>query len=95
MSLLDDAKRLLANRSLAYRRIFRGHGADTDLVLSDLAKFCRASETTYHLDQRMSDVLIGRREVFLRIAHHLELTEHELWGLYGNQRLPDTTEPKE
>jgi hypothetical protein len=52
-------------------------------VLSDLAKFCRAHETTFHPDPRMHAVLEGRREVFLRIQKHLQLTEEQLWALHG------------
>ena len=89
--MLEQAKQWLRNRSLAYQRIFLGHGTDTDLVLSDLAKFCRASETTFHADPRLSDVLIGRREVWMRIQMHLRLTDEQLWELYGNKRLPEST----
>jgi hypothetical protein len=95
MSLKDDGKALLRNRALAYQRVFLGHGTDTDKVLSDLATFCRASASTYHLDQRLSDVLIGRREVFLRISHFLKLTDDDLWSLYGNKSLPHDPQPEE
>lgn len=95
MSLLEQARRLLRDRAVAYQRLFLNHGTDTDDVLSDLAKFCRASETTYHLDQRMSDILIGRREVWLRVSQHLHLTDQQLWELYGNKSLPrDTPGPE-
>lgn len=89
MSLKEEAKGVLARRALAYQRVFLKKGKDTDDVLTDLAKFCRASESTFHADARLSDVLIGRREVFLRIAHHLKLTEDQLWSLYGNKSLPE------
>ena len=95
MSLRDDGKVLLRTRALAYQRVFLGHGRDTDVVLADLATFCRASASTYHVDPRLSDVLIGRRETFLRIAHFLKLTDDQLWSLYGNQALPEDTQPKE
>ena len=89
MSLREEAKGVLRRRALAYQRVFLKKGKDTDDVLTDLAKFCRASETTFHTDARLSDVLIGRREVFLRIAHHLHLADDHLWSLYGNHGLPD------
>ncbi|MEH6358839.1 MAG: hypothetical protein V7745_07605 [Pseudomonadales bacterium] len=54
-----------------------------DEVLRDLAKFCRASETTFHEDARVSAVLDGRREVFLRITEHLNLTPEEFYERYG------------
>ncbi|MEK7062442.1 MAG: hypothetical protein AAB946_00235 [Patescibacteria group bacterium] len=89
MSLKDEAKGVLARRALAYQRVFLTKGKDTDDVLADLATFCRASETTFHADPRLSDVLNGRREVFLRISHFLKLTEDQLWSLYGNKSLPE------
>lgn len=89
MTLFEQAVALLSQRSRAYRNVFLRKGFDTDIVLSDLAKFCRASTSTYNDDQRLSDVLTGRREVFLRIAHHLNLTQDQLWSLYGNQKLED------
>lgn len=87
--MLEQARQFLRSRQSAYQRLFLGHGVDTDVVLDDLAKFCRASASTYHVDQRLSDVLIGRREVFLRIAHYLNLSDEQLWSLYGNHALID------
>lgn len=52
-------------------------------VLKDLAKFCRANESTFHPDHAVSDRLDGRREVWLRIQQHLNLTDEELFALYG------------
>jgi hypothetical protein len=54
-------------------------------VLRDLAKFCRAHETTFNPDPRAHALAEGRREVFLRIANHMNLTEDELWELYGKK----------
>lgn len=92
--MLEQAMQWLHSRSLAYQSIFLGHGRDTDIVLQDLAKFCRASESTFHENQRASDVLIGRREVFLRISQHLRLSQEQLWQLYGNKSLPPS-QPEE
>lgn len=55
-------------------------------VLADLAPFCRAGTTCWSADQRMSDVLTGRREVWLRIQQHLQLNEDELARLYDGGR---------
>lgn len=48
-------------------------------VLRDLAKFCRATETTFHTDPRLHAALEGRREVWLRIQKQLGLTPEELF----------------
>ncbi len=92
MSLKDEAKTVLSNRALSYQRVFLKKGIDTDRVLLDLAKFCRASSSTFHPDPRLAAQLDGRREVYLRIIQHLKLTENQLWSLYGNRTLPETEE---
>lgn len=84
----DQAKEFLLQRARAYRRLFLDHGTDTQAVLSDLAKFCRAHESTFHPDPYVAARLDGRREVFLRISQHLSLSNDELWHLYGNHVLP-------
>lgn len=79
--VLKRAKLLLSSKKRAYDLTFDGvHGQQ---VLSDLAKFCRATETTFHSDQRLHAVLEGRREVFLRIQKYLQLTPDQLWELTG------------
>ena len=92
MSLIERGMALLRHRSMSYRDVFLGHGRATDDVLHDLAKFCRAHESTFHTDQRVSDMLNGRREVFLRIAHNLNLSESQLWDLYGNKSIQSEPE---
>lgn len=51
-------------------------------VLADLAKFCRAHGSTFHPDSRVHALLEGRREVWDRIAGHLQLTDEQLYALY-------------
>lgn len=82
MSPFERAKRiLLQGRKGAYCRVFNGEG-DAKAVLKDLARFCRAHATTFHPDPRAHAVAEGRREVWLRIAQHLQLDEDQLWELY-------------
>lgn len=73
----------LTTRAQAYRSTFSG--PVPEVVLRDLAKFCRAHESTVTPDQRMTDILEGRREVWLRIQQHLQLTEEQLWDLYDGR----------
>jgi hypothetical protein len=79
--ILAKAKNILFSRKKAYATLFGGIDADTQIVLKDLAKFCRANETTFKQDARLHAVLEGRREVWLRIQKHLNLTPDELWEL--------------
>jgi hypothetical protein len=89
--ILQQLKNYLFRRRTAYVKTFLNPFGNE--VLRDLAKFCRAHVTTFHSDPRAHALAEGRREVWLRIAQHLQLTEDELWRLYGNQntvvRKPD------
>jgi hypothetical protein len=77
-----ETKRLfLQGRKGSYCRVFAGEG-DAKTVLKDLAQFCRATASAFHPDPRVHAVLEGRREVYLRIMQHLDLSEQELWDLY-------------
>ena len=90
MSVVDWAKQrveaYLARKQLAYKRKFAPTCQDTDVVLGDLAKFCRAGETPFHKDERMHYVLIGRQEVWLRIQQYLNLPLDKLYELRGGPK---------
>ncbi len=73
---LADTLRFLTTRKRNYQTTFAGVGGQA--VLADLARFCRADETTFDTDPRVSALLEGRREVWLRITKHLNLTPDEL-----------------
>lgn len=86
MNLVERAKSFLMNRRTAYIRVFDFDNANSNAVLQDLAKFCRANESTFHEDPRAEGRLDGRREVWLRIQHHLHLTPEQLWQLYSGTK---------
>jgi hypothetical protein len=75
-SLADRVFRHLSRRRAAYRHVFNHPEAET--VLADLARFCRAAHAhdPGHLER-----LEGRREVWLRIQQHLNLTDQQLFEL--------------
>lgn len=81
--IIDATKRFLQTRAFAYRRVFARPNQDVDVVLKDLARFCRATRSTGHTDPYLAARLDGRREVFLRISENLNLTVEELYRLYG------------
>lgn len=81
MEVIDRIRRFLAGRRTDYVRTFRGPCAEA--VLADLARFCRAKESTFHPDPRVHALAEGRREVWLRIQHHLQLSDDQLFDLYG------------
>lgn len=80
---LDKLREALRERHYAYRKTFAGPLAE--IVLKDLARFCRAHESTFHADPRAHAVAEGRREVWLRLQHHLRLPPDELWRLYSGR----------
>lgn len=81
MNLIERARQFLARRRTAYVKTFQGPFGEE--VLADLAKFCRANQSTFHSDPRVHAVAEGRREVWLRVTQHLNLTDDQLWRLYG------------
>ena len=82
--MTKEAKNFLSQRRTAYQLTFTGaHG---DSVIEDLAKFCRADESTFNPDPRIHALMEGRREVFLRIKQHLNMTDEQLWTKIGQGR---------
>lgn len=78
----ERLQKYFRRRSIAYNQVFNRQSPFTEEVLKDLAKFCRAHDSTFHGDPRMSAVLEGRREVWLRIQENLKLTIDELYTLH-------------
>lgn len=74
----------LQHRQRAYQLVFGSELAKT--VLEDLAKFCRAEQTTFDPDPRIHAVLEGRREVWLRIQDHLKKNLETLLAQYSKGR---------
>lgn len=93
MSKTSEAQRFVAQRRTAYVKTFETPFAEE--VLADLAKFCRANESTFHPDARVHAVAEGRREVWLRIQQHLQMSDEELWQAFGVPRVQSKTPPQE
>lgn len=81
--MLEKLKNILFRRRIAYKQVFNPESIHVKIVLHDLARFCRAMDSTYHKDARAHAVLEGRREVFLRIEKHLKLDPEQFWKSYG------------
>lgn len=79
--MAKNAQQFLAERRTDYVKTFDTPAGQK--VLADLAKFCRAHESTFHSDARVHAVAEGRREVWLRIQQHLQLDDQTLWRVYG------------
>lgn len=77
-----DALEYWRKRKGAYQTVFKsGYG---NVVLADLADFCHAFKTTAPPggDALLAAQREGRRQVFLRIQHHLNLSPQQLSVLY-------------
>ncbi len=84
----DAFKRLIQGRAFAYNRVFDAKNQHVYEVLNDLARFCRAHETTFHPDPRVHAALEGRREVWLRIQEYLQLDIEEIYKLHRVKEIP-------
>lgn len=76
---------IIQGRKVAYTKVFGGEVGAVKEVFDDLNRFCRASESTFHVDARVHALLEGRREVVLRIADYLSLSVDELVDKYGGK----------
>ena len=85
---VEAIKNLIRGRTFAYSQVFQKNSKFSRVVLKDLAKFCRAHETTFHADPRVHAALEGRKEVWHRIQEHLNLDEHELFELHKVKDIP-------
>lgn len=83
LDLWSKAKEFLMRRRTYYVRTFDFSNVNNQSVLADLAKFCRANKSTFDENDRVSLILQGRQEVWLRIQHHLRLSPEQLWELYS------------
>lgn len=84
MTVYDKAIAFITGRATAYRLTFNDEQPADKLVQEDLARFCRANETcVVPGDPVATAILEGRREVWLRIQQHRNLTPEQLFRLYG------------
>ena len=84
--VVDKLKSILFARQHSYLVTFKGvHG---EKVLADLARFCKAhSSSISPKEEKLVYVYEGRREVWLRIANQLNLSQEQIWDLYGRKDL--------
>lgn len=79
----EKAFKALSSRKKAYGFAFPKGAAHTEVVLADLAKFCRAQVPCIGADNDETNRLLGRNEVWARIIQHLKLSEVDLFSLYA------------
>ena len=85
------AKEIINRRRVAYARVFTQPGkavqADLDIVMLDLATFCRGFRPKFDLNDgphadKLQDIKEGRGEVFYRILDFSRLDEIALFLKY-------------
>lgn len=89
--MIKSIRDFIFKRRLAYRQTFMPGGISApaqQLVLDDLRKFCRANTTpaVYSpirgaIDPVATGIAIGRLEVWHRIAHHLHMSDADLYKI--------------
>lgn len=85
----------ILRRERIYKEVLNVESPQVQELLADLSKFCLANETTIQFDAQgrvdQNKILIaeGRREVWLRIQQHLNLTGPQLWELFTLIRFND------
>jgi hypothetical protein len=88
-STLEAAMNFITGRKRSYQQTFQLNQPANVVVLEDLARFCRANETcVVPGDRDKSLVLEGRREVWLRLQQHLQLSPETLFDLYTGGQAP-------
>ena len=91
MTAFDKLLAKIKRRKYSYRRVFMGEDGlsqDGQAVLADLAKFCKATQSTAvvspisrQVDPVASALAKGRREVWLRIMAHLHIDDRVVFNL--------------
>lgn len=67
-------------RQSAYKKTF--DNPEGRKVLADLRRFCRATQPTADVNNTNATFLLeGRREVWVRIQAHLQLTDEDVYNL--------------
>jgi hypothetical protein len=78
----------LSARRYAYQQTFQGPYPET--VLSDLATFCFTFKSPKFTSDRDLAIVEGRRQVWQRIAAHMNLTEAQAWEYFdGRIEVPE------
>lgn len=80
---LENLRDLIRVRIIDKKRAYVGTFGRKDnvaaqAVLADLAQFCRASASTFAANEREHCLREGRREVWLRIRQHLNMSDDEV-----------------
>lgn len=80
---VNKKKEAIGLRSQAYLQTFNPESVFAQRVIKDLVIFCKANATTFDADARVHALFEGRREVFLRIQQHLQLTPEQILKILG------------
>lgn len=87
--MFEKLKNILISRRIAYHQVFNPDSIHAKMVLKDLARFCRATDSSFHRDERAHALLEGRREVWLRIQKHLKLDQEQFLRSYGKVEIDE------
>lgn len=86
--MFEKIRQAILKKRSGYRALFKPGTVATDIVLADLAQFCRArstpavySQVAGTIDPMATGIMIGRLEVWHRIASNVHLSDADLYRL--------------
>jgi hypothetical protein len=78
--VFSKMKPIIFRRKTSYQKTF--NNPEGRKVLADLRRFCRATQPSADVNNVQATYLLeGRREVWLRIMSHLQLTDEDVYNL--------------
>jgi len=92
---IDNTLVFLRDRSTAYRRTFDKSKLDARVVIKDLLTFSHWGETAPYATDRLTERMLGRQDVVLRILQHQVMTPRQLMALLNSSPVPILDEEEE
>lgn len=96
--MLEKIRQAVFKKRGAYRLLFKVGTPAVDIVLADLAQFCRArttpavfSQQSGTIDPIATGIAIGRLEVWHRLASNIHLSDADLYRLVELMQQQDQT----
>lgn len=96
--MFEKLRQIIYKRRGAYKALFKIGTPAADIVLADLAQFCRArstpavfSQQSGTIDPIATGIAIGRLETWHRIASNLHISDADLYRLVEISQQQDQT----
>jgi predicted alpha/beta hydrolase len=74
----NPVTRWFNRRKSAYKSLFNVQNKDALVVLTDLKRFCRHNQSTFHTDTQIQAYQNGKRDVLERIIQFVNLSDEQI-----------------